>query len=105
VSEIAADRTLEDWSERLTQALQILDLKVDHALLRELAEKSAAAVTPAAGPISTFLVGYAAGVAATSGTKDAISAVDTAARTALLVVANDSATESAETPNWTSSAQ
>ena len=105
MSEIAADRTLEDWSERLTQALQILDLKVDHAILAELAAQASATVTPDAGAISTFLVGYAAGVAVTSGTKDAITAVDTAARTALLVVANDSTKNSSETPDWTDSAQ
>lgn len=98
-------RALEKWSELLTQALQILDLTVDHALLLELAEKSQATVTPAAGPISTFLVGYAAGVAATTNQKEAVSAVDTAARTALLVVDQEAKNESPAADGWQATAQ
>lgn len=58
---------LNEWSMRVTQALQILDLKIDHARLLEVAEWSSRSATPSAGPVSTFAVGYAAGLAAQSG--------------------------------------
>jgi len=66
---------LEDLSRRLTQALQILDLEVDYSLLLGLAEQTSRAAGAAAGPISTFLVGYAAGSTSTSGKQEATDAV------------------------------
>ena len=68
---------LDQWSNRLAQALQILDLKVDHDLLLDLARKSADSVTHAAAPVTTFMVGYAAGLEAgtgSAGTKEASTA-------------------------------
>ena len=100
------ERTLHEFSERLTQALQILDLRFDHTLLLELAEKSSKAVIPDAGAISTFVVGYAAGLAATSGEKEASAAVETAAQTALLVVAHGPTNnEGPADGGWAESAQ
>ncbi|TAP42950.1 DUF6457 domain-containing protein [Arthrobacter sp. S39] len=58
---------LDQWTQRLTQALQILDLEVDQELLLDLARKSAGSVIHAAAPVTTFLVGYAAGLAAGNG--------------------------------------
>jgi hypothetical protein len=58
---------LERWTHQLTQALQILDLKVDQELILELARKSADSVTHAAAPITAFLVGYAAALEAGAG--------------------------------------
>ncbi len=60
-------QVLDQWSHRLAQALQILDLKVDQALLLDLARESAGSVIHAAAPVTTFLVGYAAGLDAGSG--------------------------------------
>ena len=54
------DGQLDDLSRRLTQALQILDLEIDYPLLLGLAADTSRAVGPDGGPISTFLVGYAA---------------------------------------------
>ena len=71
-------RALDDLSRRLTQALQILDLEVDHALLLSLAEQATRAAGPGAGPISTFLVGYAAGMTSTDGTPESTAAVERA---------------------------
>ena len=68
---------LDQWTQRLTQALQILDLEVDQDLLLDLARKSASSVIHAAAPVTTFLVGYAAGLAAgngSAGSKEASSA-------------------------------
>ncbi|MET3141789.1 UNVERIFIED_ORG: hypothetical protein ABIB19_002455 [Arthrobacter sp. UYEF10] len=60
-------QVLEQWTHRLAQALQILDLAVDQELLLDLARKSAGSVIHAAAPVTTFLVGYAAGLAAGNG--------------------------------------
>lgn len=60
-------QVLDQWTNRLTQALQILDLKVDQELLLDLARKSADSVIHAAAPVTTFLVGYAAGLEAGTG--------------------------------------
>lgn len=61
-------QVLDQWTHRLAQALQILDLEVDQELLLDLARKSAGSVIHAAAPVTTFLVGYAAGLAAGNGT-------------------------------------
>ena len=55
---------LDQWCQRLTQALQILDLKVDTREILDLAERASQAVSPAAGALTTFYVGYAAATAA-----------------------------------------
>ena len=77
---------LDQWSNRLAQALQILDLDVDHELLLDLARKSAGSVTHAAAPVTTFMVGYAAGLQAGTGSAgnrgNAAAAVAKAADTA-----------------------
>ena len=57
-------RILAEWSQRLTQELQIRDLDVDVELLLDLARKSAESVIHATAPVTTFLVGYAAGYGA-----------------------------------------
>lgn len=54
-------QVLDQWTQRLAQALQILDLDVDQDVLLDLARKSADSVIHAAAPVTTFLVGYAAG--------------------------------------------
>jgi hypothetical protein len=75
---------LEQWTHKLTQALQILDLKVDPELVHELARTSADSVTHAAAPITAFLVGYAAALEAGTG-----SAGSKAASTASITKAAD----------------
>ena len=59
------DSSLRHWSSRLIQALQILDLEVDHEKIVQVAEESVKAVGPHADAISAFIVGYAAGTAST----------------------------------------
>ncbi|GAB2626195.1 DUF6457 domain-containing protein [Kocuria arenosa] len=51
---------LDQWSQRLAQALQILDLKVDTQEILQLAQRASGAVSPGAGALTTFYVGYAA---------------------------------------------
>ena len=72
------DGRLDDLSRRLTQALQILDLEVDYPLLLGLAAETTRAVGPDGGPISTFLVGYAAGMMSTSDKQSVSDAVERA---------------------------
>ena len=61
-------RIVAEWSQRLTQELKIGNLNVDLQVLLDLARKSAESVIHATAPVTTFLVGYAAGyeAAATS---------------------------------------
>ena len=72
------DSSLRHWSARLIQALQILDLEVDHEKIVQVAEESVKAVGPHADAISAFIVGYAAGTASTNGRKGTQEAVHAA---------------------------
>ncbi len=69
------DSSLRHWSSRLIQALQILDLEVDHEKIVQVADESVKAVGPHADAISAFIVGYAAGTASTNGRKGTQEAV------------------------------
>jgi len=95
----AREPELRDWSRQLTQALLILDLQVDRNLLLDLAAESSA-VSPSAGPISTFVVGYAAGLAAATGEKSATAAVESAA-----AVARQICVKSTVRTGWVDTAQ
>lgn len=79
---------LRQWSSRLIQALQILDLEVDHEKIIEVAEQSARSVGPHAGAVSAFIVGYAAGTVSTHGRKDSHEAAATAAEKVLQLTAS-----------------
>jgi hypothetical protein len=52
---------LHDWIDELSDVLDV-DVEVDEALVLDLARISAHQVTKVAAPITTFLLGYAAGV-------------------------------------------
>ncbi len=97
------ERRLNDWSRRLTQALQILDLEVDPSMLIELGRKSGQTVSPDAGLISAFMVGYAAGLTTTSGRKSAEESVRKAADTAFQLA--ETGLEGPDQPGWKGSAQ
>ena len=94
---------LAQWSRRLTQALQILDLEVDTQAILQLAEESKS-VSPSAGPVSAFIVGFAAGQATNSGKKDVQAAVETALKKAHGLVA-DGAQGGPDNRGWVDSAQ
>jgi hypothetical protein len=101
-------RILDEWSQRLAQALQILDLEVDHELLLELARKSAASVIHAAAPVTTFMVGYAAGLEAVTGsagfTASSAAAVSKAADVAFQLC-GDGADGGPASKGWADTAQ
>ncbi len=98
------DRTLAHWGQRLSQALQILDLDVDQKLILRLADESARSAGPSAGPISTFVVGYAAALAVSSGHVDSQAAVRSAVETALKLCQNGAAS-GPDTDGWAGTAQ
>ncbi|OUM41157.1 DUF6457 domain-containing protein [Arthrobacter sedimenti] len=97
------ERTLSEWSRTLTQALQILDLEVDHPRIVELAERSSSLVSPHAGAISAFLVGYAAGTVTTESREETSAAVEKAANTVTTIITKDEETQHEK--GWTGSAQ
>ena len=97
------ERRLNDWSRRLTQALQILDLEVEPGMLIELGRKSEQTVSPDAGLVSAFMVGYAAGLTTTSGRKSAEEAVQKAANTAFQLA--ETGLDGPDQPGWKGSAQ
>lgn len=77
------DSALRHWSARLIQALQILDLEIDHEKIVQVADESVKAVGPHADAISAFIVGYAAGTASTEGRKGTHEAVEAASNKVL----------------------
>ncbi len=81
-------QTLQNWTERLVEALRIGDLPVDVDAVLDLAGQSAHAVLRPAAPLTTFLVGYAAGRAAAAGHPPA-DAVHTATATALGLIGDE----------------
>lgn len=61
------DQVLDAWSRRLVDALQIMQFEVDRNEILGLAGRAAHAVVRPAAPLTTFIVGYAAGLAAAGG--------------------------------------
>lgn len=74
---------LADWTARLVVALGIADFDPDVDGVLELAGAAARTVVRPAAPVTTFLVGYAAGLAAAAGSdpKTAVAAATRAAVT------------------------
>jgi hypothetical protein len=101
-------QVLTQWSNRLAQALQLLDLEVDKELLLELARKSADSVIHAAAPVTTFMVGYAAGLEAGTGSAGSKAASDAAIRKAADVafqLCEDGADGGPASKGWADTAQ
>lgn len=98
------DQELARWSQRLRQALQILDLDVDQKLVARLADGSANAVNRAAGPVTALLVGFAAGLAARNGNTAPGEALQSAADVALRLC-EDGADGGPDSEGWSSTGQ
>lgn len=97
------DRVLAAWSRRLVDALQIMQLDVDQRAILGLAGRAAHAVLRPAAPLTTFIVGYAAGLAAAGG-KRPEEAVRDAIEVALQLCRIDPE-EDPSADGWTSTAQ
>ncbi len=96
-------RTLTEWSRTLSQALQILDLEVDHARILELTRRTSEYMSPEAAMVSAFMVGYAAGTVTTDGRDEASAAVEKAVSTVMTVIEKDE--QAQEKQGWTGTAQ
>lgn len=69
--------TLDEWWVTLTAALGLADVPADRDAVLRLAGDAAHAVVRPAAPLTTFLAGYAAGLAGGSA-EDIASAIDRA---------------------------
>ena len=98
------DQNLAQWTRRLTQALQILDLEVDHNLVLDVADHADRAASPMAAPVTTVLVGYAAGMAAAGGQGAPKTAVSQAADV-VIAVCRQPADETPDDTGWVNTAQ
>jgi hypothetical protein len=99
---------LDQWSHRLAQALQILDLDFDRELILDLAGEAARSVTHAAAPITTLMVGYAAGLAAGSGSaasKESSAAAVAQATGVAIRLCEDGAEGGPASKGWADTAQ
>ena len=76
---------LEAWSSRLLAALELEGTPVDVAKVLDLAAAAAHSVVRPAAPLTTFIAGYAAGLAAGSGQ----ASDDVAMRSAMAVAAGE----------------
>lgn len=81
------DETLEDWCRALLQALDLEDVEIDINEILSLAGVAAHSVVRPAAPLTTFVAGFAAGLASASG-----QTTDTAAMRAAMDVARKLAT-------------
>jgi Domain of unknown function (DUF6457) len=61
------DETLEDWCRALLQALELEDVEIDINEVLGLAGVAAHAIVRPAAPLTTFIAGFAAGLASGSG--------------------------------------
>ncbi|CAN7222174.1 DUF6457 domain-containing protein [Arthrobacter sp. LjRoot78] len=61
------DETLEDWCRALLQAFELEDVEVDVDEVLALAGVAAHSVVRPAAPLTTFIAGFAAGMASGSG--------------------------------------
>lgn len=66
------DTLLATWAETLTTELDVPDLAVDVSGVLSLAADAAHSVIRPAAPLTTFIVGYAAGLAAAGGTSSEV---------------------------------
>ncbi|SDM98826.1 hypothetical protein SAMN05216368_103142 [Cryobacterium flavum] len=98
------EKILQQWTRRLSQALQILDLELDNHLILNVADEAAHAVSPMAAPITTFVVGYAAGLAAANSTIASQLAIARAAEI-VLDVCRQPAEENPDEAGWVNTAQ
>ena len=87
VSDEEFDRVLEAWAEKVRSELAIPDAPLDLQQVLGVAGVAAHAVMRPAAPITTYLAGYAAGVAAAGGADPEVAARDVLDRVRRLAAA------------------
>ncbi len=98
------EEILKQWTRRLSQALQILDLEMDNHVVLTVADEAANAVGPMAAPITTFVTGYAAGLAAATGSMSSQTAISRAADV-VISLCQQPANENPDASGWLNTAQ
>lgn len=73
------DEALRQWCKKIAEAAGVPDLEVDLKTVLGLAGRAAHAVMRPAAPLTTYVVGYAAGLAVGSGKANADDAFTAAA--------------------------
>jgi hypothetical protein len=91
------DETLEEWCRSLLQAYGLEDVQVDVNAILALAGVAAHSVVRPAAPLTTFIAGYAAGLASGSGQAIEASSMEDALAVARSLAAEYDA-EAAGTP-------
>ncbi|WP_309070167.1 DUF6457 domain-containing protein [Arthrobacter sp.] len=76
------DRLLRQWSETLLEMFELEDIEVDVDAVLALAGKAAHSVVRPAAPLTTFIAGYAAGMAVGIGQADSVTAMRSALQAA-----------------------
>ena len=87
------DETLEDWCRALLQALELEDVDVDINEILAVAGVAAHSVVRPAAPLTTFIAGFAAGLASRSGQATDADAMQAALGVARKLAADYAATE------------
>ncbi|WP_162943693.1 DUF6457 domain-containing protein [Arthrobacter celericrescens] len=72
------EETLEEWCRTLLQAFELEDTQIDIDAVLSLAGVAAHSVVRPAAPLTTFVAGFAAGVAAGTGQADQKTSMDAA---------------------------
>jgi hypothetical protein len=91
------DETLEEWCRALLQAYELEDVQIDVNAILSLAGVAAHTVVRPAAPLTTFIAGLAAGIAAGSGQASDAAAITDAMDRARSLVA-DYASEATGAP-------
>ncbi|WP_298255326.1 DUF6457 domain-containing protein [uncultured Arthrobacter sp.] len=89
-------KLLHDWTEGLLAALELEGTEVDIDAVLGLAGRAAHSVVRPAAPLTTFVVGYAAGLAVGSGQAEEQVAMRSASAVADALCADAAAAGSAE---------
>lgn len=91
------DQILQAWMAKLQEAFEIADIEVDIAAVLNLAGVAAHSIVRPAAPLTTFVAGLAAGLAAGSGQVDEATAMKAALRLAKSLSAAERAEPAADT--------
>ncbi|MFP5310922.1 MAG: DUF6457 domain-containing protein [Actinomycetes bacterium] len=92
------DETLEEWCRALVQAYKLEDVQVDVNAVLALAGVAAHTVVRPAAPLTTFVAGYAAGLAAAAGGQLPAAAMEDALAVARSLATDYGAETAAGTP-------
>ena len=87
------DETLEDWCRALLQALELEDVDIDINEILAVAGVAAHSVVRPAAPLTTFIAGFAAGLASRPGQGTDGAAMQAALGVARKLAADYAATE------------